>query len=66
MHICFSFVWFSSSVLSQQIGWKNVSKMAYFVLGGTDVLFYCFQFLLNQCLFLQFLHGGLDPPKEIV
>jgi len=35
MHVCFCCGCFSFSVLSQEIGWENVSKMTYFVSGGT-------------------------------
>jgi len=35
MHVWFYYVRFSFSVLSQEIGWNNVSKMTYLVLIGT-------------------------------
>jgi len=35
MHVCCCCIRLSFSVLSQKIGWKNVSEMTYFVSGGT-------------------------------
>jgi len=35
MHVCFCYVRFSFSVLSQEIGLEEVAKMTYFVLDGT-------------------------------
>jgi len=35
MHVCFCCVCFRFLVLSQEIGWEELYKMTYFVLGGT-------------------------------
>jgi len=35
MHVRYYCVCFSFSVLSQELGWKDVSEMTYFVSGGT-------------------------------
>jgi len=35
MHVCFCGVCFSLSVLSQEIGWENVSEMTCYVSDGT-------------------------------